>query len=114
MTRLIELSYTNALGVNQGGFASDLLFSKYMSDLRSFLSSEYSIRIVSLSDSEKGMRNPLDGLLKLCSLSLMSVNEIKTNLLVRRKDNYRINLQLIKLLLNKSTNTNVLVSLFGQ
>ena len=82
----------NVLGVNQGGVASGLLCHKYMADLRSFLAPEYGIYIeeniiahilwaddsVLLSDSEKGMQNQLDGLLKFCSLNLMSVNEIET------------------------------------
>ena len=82
----------NVLGVNQDGVASGFLFRKYMSDLGTFLDSEYGICVgekitahilwaddlVLISDSEKGMQRQLDGLLKFCSLNLMSVNEIKT------------------------------------
>ena len=97
----------NALGVNQGGVASGLLFRKYMADLGSFLAPEYGICIeeniiahilwaddlVLLSDSERGMQNQLDGLLKFCSLNLMSVNEIKTkSMVIGNKSKARINL----------------------
>ena len=78
----------NVLGVNQCGVASGFLFRKYMSDLGTFLDSEYGICVGEklqpiysgpmISDSEKGMQRQLDGL-KFCSLNLMSVNEIKTN-----------------------------------
>ena len=97
----------NALGVNQGGVASGLLFRKYMADLESFLAPEYGICIeeniiahilwahdlVLLSDSEKGMQNQLDGLLKFCSLNLMSVNEIKKkSMAIGNRSKARINL----------------------
>ena len=97
----------NVLGVNQGGVASGLLFRKYMADLGSFLAPEYGICIeeniiahilwaddlVLLSDSEKGMQNQLDGLLKFCSLNLMSVNEIKTkSMVIGNKSEARVNL----------------------
>ena len=86
----------NVLGVNQGGVASG-----------SFLTPEYGICIeeniiahilwaddlVSLSDSEKGMQNQFDGLLKFCSLNLMSVNEIKTkSMVIGNKTEARVNL----------------------
>ena len=68
----------NVLGVNQGGVASGFLFRKYMSDLGTFLDSEYGICVgekitahilladdlVLIFDSEKGMQRQLDGLLK--------------------------------------------------
>ena len=82
-------------------------FRKYMADLGSFLAPEYGICIeeniiahilwaddlVLLSDSEKGMQNQLDGLLKFCSLNLMSVNEIKTkSMVIGNKSEARVNL----------------------
>ena len=51
------------------------------------------VYMVLLSDSEKGMQNQLDGLLKFCSLNLMSVNEIKTkSMVIGNKSKARINL----------------------
>ena len=97
----------NVLGVNQGGVASGLLFRKYMADLGSFLAPEYGIcieeniiahilwadHLVLLSDSEKGIQNQLVGLLKFCSLNLMSVNEIKTkSMVIGNKSEARVNL----------------------
>ena len=93
--------------VPQGGVVSGLLFRKYMADLGSFLAPEYGICIeeniiahilwaddlVLLSDSEKGMQNQLDGLLKICSFNLMSVNEIKTkSMVIGNKSDARVNL----------------------
>ena len=49
--------------------------------------------LVLLSDSEKGMQNQLHGLLKICSLNLMSVNEVKTkSMLIGNKSEARANL----------------------
>ena len=78
-----------------------------MADLGSFLAPEYGIWIeeniiahilwaddlVLLFDSEKGMQNQLDGLLKFCSLNLMSVNEIKSkSMVIGNKSKARVNL----------------------
>ena len=97
----------NVMGVNQGGIASGFLFRKYESDLGTFLDSECGICVeekiiahilwaddlVLISDSKSGMQKQLDGLLKFCSLNLMSVNEIKTKyMVVGSKDNGVINL----------------------
>ena len=80
------------LGVNQGGITSGLMFRKYMSDLSTYLSKEYSIVIsneiiahilwaddlVLFSDSAAGLQKQLNGLLKFCSNDKILVNEIKT------------------------------------
>ena len=103
LSRLID----NVLSVTQGDIASGLLVRRYMADLESFPAPEYGICIeentiahmlraedlVLLSDSEKGMQNQLDGLLKFCSLNLMSVNETKTkSMFISNKSKARTNL----------------------
>ena len=49
--------------------------------------------LVLLSDSEKGVQNQFDGLLKFCSLNLMSVNQIKTKSMVigsKKQSSYKL------------------------
>ena len=84
------------LGVNQGGVASGLLFRKYMSDLKTYLSTAHGIcmnneiiahllwadDLILFSDTFKGLQIQLDGLKQFCSNNHMIVNEIKTKIMV--------------------------------
>ena len=86
----------NKLGVNQGGVASGLLFRKYMSDLKTYLSTAHGIcmsneiiahllwadDLILFSDTFKGLQIQLDGLKQFCSNNHMIVNEIKTKIMV--------------------------------
>ena len=91
----ISSTIFNNLGVNQGGVASGLLFKKYMSDLKTYLSTAHGICInnkiiahllwaddlILFSDTFRGLQVHLDGL-KKCSNNHMIVNEIKTKIMV--------------------------------
>ena len=84
------------MGVNQGGNASGFLFRKYMADLSDYLKSEFGVTIGStilahilwaddlilLSDTLGGIQKQLDGLKHFCSKNQMSVNELKTKIMV--------------------------------
>ena len=92
----ISSTIVNNLGVNQGGVASGLLFRKYMSDLKTYLSTAHGICInneiiahllwaddlILFSDTFKGLQVQLDGLKQFCSNNHMIVNEIKTKVMV--------------------------------
>ena len=80
----------NKLGVNQGRVATGLLFRKYMSDLKTYLSTARGICInneiiahllwaddlILLSNTFKGLQIQLDGLKQFCSNNHMIVNEV--------------------------------------
>ena len=82
----------SALGVNQGGIASGLLFRKYMADMGDYLESRFGVcmghsiimhllwadDLVLISDTCAGLQKQLDGLQIFCSKNLTAVNEIKT------------------------------------
>ena len=86
----------NIMGVNQGGNGSGLFFRKYMADLSNYLKSEFGVTISStilahilwaddlilLSDTLNGIRKQLDGLKSFCGKNQMSVNELKTKIMV--------------------------------
>ena len=86
----------NIMGVNQGGNASGFLFRKYMADLGDYLKSEFGVTVGSeiiahilwaddlilISDNLDGIRKQLDGLKCFCFKNQMSVNELKTKIMV--------------------------------
>ena len=88
------------LGVKQGGNASGLLFRKYMADLSEYLKTEHGIMIddqiiahllwaddlVLISDTISGLKKQLEGLKKFCHLNQMTVNELKTKVMVFGSD----------------------------
>ena len=97
----ISCSYSNNLGVNQGGIASGLLFRKYLSDLNTYLNSECGVCIqgdillhllwaddlVLVSGSATGLQRQLNSLSVFCKRNHMLVNESKTKFLVFGKHN---------------------------
>ena len=82
----------NAMGVNQGGVASGLLFRKYMADMGGYLKCRFGVCIgeviimhllwaddlILIADTCNGLQRQLDGLQEFCSKNLTAVNEIKT------------------------------------
>ena len=86
----------NRLGVNQGGIANGLLFRKYMSDIKTYLSTAHGIcmnneiiahllwadDLILFSDTFKGLQIQLDGDKQFCSTTHLVVNEIKTKVMV--------------------------------
>ena len=86
----------NIMGVNQGGNASGFLFRKYMADLSDYLKSEFGVTIGSkvlahilwaddlilMSDTLCGLCKQLDGLKYFCVKNQMSVNALKTKIMV--------------------------------
>ena len=89
-------SICNAMGVNQGGVASGLLFRKYMADFDVFLNTEFGVCIgemiiahilwaddlILMSDSPEGLQHQIDGLFRFCSQNLLLVNTVKTKCMV--------------------------------
>ena len=78
----------DTLGVNQGGFASGLLFRKYMVDMSEYLETEFAVCVndvivahmlwaddlILLSNTSSGLQKKLNGLHKFCSRNMMVVN----------------------------------------
>ena len=87
-------------GVKQGGNASGLLFRKYMADLSEYLKTEHGIMVddeiiahllwaddlILISDTLSGLNKQLDGLKKFCNNNQMTVNELKTKVMVFGSD----------------------------
>ena len=92
----VSASICNAMGVNQGGVASGLLFRKYMADLDVFLNTEFGVCIgemiiahilwaddlILMSDSSEGLQHQINGLFRFCSQNLLLVNTVKTKCMV--------------------------------
>ena len=92
----VSASICNAMGVNQGGVASGLLFRKYMADLGVFLNTEFGVCIgemitahtlladdlILMSDSPEGLQHQINGLFRFCSQNLLLVNTVKTKCMV--------------------------------